>query len=161
LQGDPNDYADRLWKLLEFNGNYGDCFFSVVGSSKAITLVGAIQLKDEVTDQDIMDHLKYLGGISIKTEDLWNTDKWKDAPKYVGTWDTTEAPKMSIVLGRSGQFNLTSPSGSKTVGSYKIVGGKIEMTEKDGETIEGKIEFADANNFTLDVNGNKMKFRRR
>ena len=159
IEGNPNDYPDRLWKMLAFNGTYGDSFFSVWPRNKQITLVGALQLNGKITDTDVMDQLKYLARLADRNEEVWNTSMWKDAPKYVGNWKAGGGVNMTIKLDRNGSFELVT-NGNKTVGSYKISDGKIEMTEKDGETISGKIDFTDANNFNLEVGGNKLKFVR-
>lgn len=158
---DVMKYPDRLWKLLENNGTYGDCFFTVTSTSKAITLSGALQLNGPTSDDDVMEQLKYLASVSIKTEELWNTSKWSDAPVHVGSWAAEGGVKMSIKLGRNGEFELVNSGGTKTAGSYTVQNGKIQMTEKDGETISGTIDFPDSNHFTLDVNGNVIKFTRK
>ncbi len=159
IDGNPKDYPDRLLKMLTFNGSYGDSFFSIWPKNKQITLVGAIQLHGKITDAEVLDQLNYLGRLADRNEELWNTRMWNDAPKYVGSWKATGGVNMTIKLDRNGKFELVT-NGNKTVGSYKIGDGKIEMTEKGGETITGKIDFTDANNFNLEVGDNKIKFVR-
>ena len=162
---DIMEYPDRLMKLLEWNGTYGDSFFSIIPSSKAITLVAALQLNGPVSDKDIKKQLEYVGGLALRTQDLWDTSKWADAPQHVGSWKGEESNKMSLSLTRDGRFELTSSSGTKTKGKYTIAEGSITMTEStakssEGEKISGKIEFTDANHFVLEVNGAKLKFVR-
>lgn len=163
---DLMDHPDRMLKLLEWNGSYGDSFFSIIPSSKAITLVGALQLNGPVEDKDIKKQLEYVASLSVRTQELWDTTKWSDAPKYVGKWVGEDGNKMTVELERSGKFTLTSGTGSVTKGMFTIGEGTIELTETTdsgakGEKISGKIEFTDANHFVLEVGGNKLKFVRK
>ncbi len=162
---DPLEYPDRLLKLLEWNGTYGDSFFSVIPSTKAITLVGAIQLNGPIEDKDIKEHLDYLGGLAIRTQNLWDTSKWADAPQHVGKWAGEDGNSMKLELTRNGKFVLTSGTGNVTKGNYTLADGTLTMTEATtsgaaGEKVSGKISFSDANHFVLKVGDNELKFVR-
>ena len=153
---DPNECAAEFMKLMNANGSWGDYFFRYIPKTRRIVLIGAIHLDGPVTDETLDKQLDIMSKFAVASKDLWNTKTWADAPKHVGSW---KSDSMTLKLTRSGQFELKTGSNTST-GSFKIVDGNMMMTEKNGEKINGTIQFTDANHFQLTVNGNQMKFVR-
>ncbi len=152
----PNECAAEFMKLMNANGSWGDYFFRYIPKTRRIVMVGAVHTDGQVTQEKLDNQMQMMSKFAVATKDLWNTKTWGDAPKHVGTW---KSDSMTLKLTRSGRFELKTNSNTST-GSFQIADGKITMTEKSGEKINGSLRFTDANHFELNVNGNQMKFVR-
>jgi len=154
---DTQTCSDNFMRLLNSNGKYGDFFFRYSTETKQISLYGTIQVRGTISPEDIDKHLEMMAKITDATVELWNTKTWSDAPMHVGSWKSDNG--MQLTFNKNSQFKLAS-STSNSSGNYEIASGRIVMTEKSGEKIEGSITFPNSNNFELSINGNTLKFVR-
>jgi hypothetical protein len=151
--------AERLVKLLAASGEGGDFFFSIDEETRMISLHGCIQVHGKISSQSYIDHLIAMGDFAVKTENLWNPEKWDaDVAKHIGKWESEDSG-MVLNLQPSDRFELVVGK-TITKGNFKLEGSTLTMEDSNGETLIAEIKFDNANQFQLIVSDNTNIFVR-
>lgn len=155
----PEEYTPCLLEMLAKNGTIGDCFFSYDPQYRMIQVWNCIQVRGEVTVEDLKNQLVMLADLAAGTRTLWDPTQWgQDAPRHTGQWNAAAAG-MVLVLDNAGRFELRA-NNTVTSGNYTIDGDNMTMVDDRGEKISAQVRFDNANQFTLLVNGNEIGFVR-
>jgi hypothetical protein len=155
----PEEYTPYMLELMAKSGTFGDSFFSYDSEHRMIQVWGCIQVRSEVTVQELANHLIMLAEMSIETQSLWNPAQWgQDTPRHAGQWNAA-ANGMVLVLDIANRFELRV-NNNVTRGSYTIDGDSLSLVDDRGEKIDAQVRFDNANQFTLMVNGNEIGFVR-
>ena len=162
LPENSSQHMDKVLKLLELSGTYGDAFYSYNSDNRMLQLYTMIELEN-LTEKLLNKKIEMVSSQTVDQLDAWLTTRWT-TERHVGLWTSESGnSKMTIDLQGDGSFALTNQvddNVTRITGFYKIEGGELKMRDTDDNVISGEIEFLDGNHFDFNVNDKKLSFER-
>ena len=163
LSGGTTQHTDKLLKLLELNGSYGEAFYSYNSNSTYLELYSMFRA-NSLDAGKLKQRIQAMAAQTLNQIDSWNADEWTTA-RHVGSWSAAVDANatMTIELRTDGSFALKNESAGQITainGKYTISNGQLKMEDTQGNQIAGAIVFTDGNHFSLSVNNQDLKFER-